>query len=167
MSEARAVFDAVVVSAAPAYSSPPATPGAQPDAVGTAEPVSPLRIEINVPAYRLEAFVEVRELASEEAAIELFDGKHGGIAYRYPGAIRELDRYGWAAMTKAGESSSTPDHASAREAACRAATPMDSRAFGAKAPAATFVLQMRRRREDGPVRVGFTVSKRIGNAPPS
>ena len=37
-------------------------------------------------------------------------------------------------------------------------------ASGIKAPAATFVLQMRRRREDGPVRVGFTVSKRVGNA---
>ncbi len=23
-------------------------------------------------------------------SLELFDGKHGGIAYRYPGAIREL-----------------------------------------------------------------------------
>jgi hypothetical protein len=25
-----------------------------------------------------------------EHTLELFDGKHGGIAYRYPGAIREL-----------------------------------------------------------------------------
>ena len=32
-----------------------------------------------------------------------------------------------------------------------------------KAPAPMFVLQMRRR-EDGPVRVGFTVSKRVGGA---
>jgi hypothetical protein len=25
-----------------------------------------------------------------EHSLELFDGRHGGIAYRYPGAIREL-----------------------------------------------------------------------------
>jgi ribonuclease P protein component len=37
-------------------------------------------------------------------------------------------------------------------------------AAGIKAPASTFVLQMRRRRENGPVRVGFTVSKRVGGA---
>ncbi len=37
-------------------------------------------------------------------------------------------------------------------------------AAGAKAPTPTFVLQMRPRREDGPVRVGFTVSKKVGNA---
>ena len=36
-------------------------------------------------------------------------------------------------------------------------------AAGAKAPNSTFVLQMRRR-EDGPVRVGFTVTKRVGGA---
>ena len=36
-------------------------------------------------------------------------------------------------------------------------------AAGVKAPASTFVLQMRRR-EDGPMRVGFTVSKRVGGA---
>ena len=36
-------------------------------------------------------------------------------------------------------------------------------ADGVKAPAPMFVLQMRRR-EDGPVRVGFTVSKRVGGA---
>jgi hypothetical protein len=25
-----------------------------------------------------------------EHSLELFDGRHGGITYRYPGAIREL-----------------------------------------------------------------------------
>jgi ribonuclease P protein component len=37
-------------------------------------------------------------------------------------------------------------------------------ARGAKAPAGGFVLQALDRREDGPVRVGFTVSKKVGNA---
>jgi len=37
-------------------------------------------------------------------------------------------------------------------------------ATGAKAPAAAFVLQARRRDDDGPVRVGFTVSRRVGTA---
>jgi ribonuclease P protein component len=37
-------------------------------------------------------------------------------------------------------------------------------AAGAKAPTPTFVLQMRRRREDGPVRIGFTVTKKVGGA---
>jgi ribonuclease P protein component len=37
-------------------------------------------------------------------------------------------------------------------------------ANGAKAPAGGFVLQALNRREDGPVRVGFTVSKKVGNA---
>ena len=37
-------------------------------------------------------------------------------------------------------------------------------AAGIKAPATAFVLQMRQRREDGPVRVGFTVSKKVGGA---
>ena len=37
-------------------------------------------------------------------------------------------------------------------------------ATGAKAPTPTFVLQMQRRREDGPVRVGFTVTKKVGGA---
>ena len=32
---------------------------------------------------------ELTELGVEHT-LELFDGKHGGIAYRYPGAIREL-----------------------------------------------------------------------------
>src|SRR5882757_4702948 len=35
---------------------------------------------------------------------------------------------------------------------------------GAKTPAGGFVLQARDRHEDGPVRVGFTVSKKVGNA---
>ena len=37
-------------------------------------------------------------------------------------------------------------------------------AAGVKAPNSTFVLQMRQRREEGPVRVGFTVSKKAGGA---
>ena len=37
-------------------------------------------------------------------------------------------------------------------------------ASGIKVPAATFVLQARDRRDRGPVRVGFTVSKKVGNA---
>jgi ribonuclease P protein component len=37
-------------------------------------------------------------------------------------------------------------------------------ATGAKAPAAAFVLQARRRDDDGPVRVGFTVSRKVGTA---
>jgi ribonuclease P protein component len=35
---------------------------------------------------------------------------------------------------------------------------------GVRASASAFVLQARRRAEDGPVRVGFTVSKQVGNA---
>jgi ribonuclease P protein component len=37
-------------------------------------------------------------------------------------------------------------------------------AAGVKAPAAAFVLQARRRDDDGPVRIGFTVSKKVGSA---
>jgi ribonuclease P protein component len=37
-------------------------------------------------------------------------------------------------------------------------------ASGAKAPATSFVLQARERRDGGPVRIGFTVSKKVGNA---
>ena len=37
-------------------------------------------------------------------------------------------------------------------------------ATGIKVPAAAFVLQARKRAEDGPVRLGFTVSKKVGNA---
>jgi ribonuclease P protein component len=37
-------------------------------------------------------------------------------------------------------------------------------ATGAKAPVSGFVLQALDRREDGPVRVGFTVSRKVGNA---
>ena len=35
---------------------------------------------------------------------------------------------------------------------------------GAKAPAVGFVLQARRREDEGPARVGFTVTKKVGNA---
>lgn len=37
-------------------------------------------------------------------------------------------------------------------------------ASGIKAPATAFVLQVRKRSDDGPARVGFTVSKKVGNA---
>lgn len=37
-------------------------------------------------------------------------------------------------------------------------------AAGLRAPVSGFVLQALNRREDGPVRVGFTVSKKVGNA---
>ena len=37
-------------------------------------------------------------------------------------------------------------------------------AAGAKAPTAGFVLQERRRDDEGPARVGFTVSKKVGGA---
>jgi len=37
-------------------------------------------------------------------------------------------------------------------------------AAGAKAPVSGFVLQALDRREDGPVRVGFTVSRKVGNS---
>lgn len=37
-------------------------------------------------------------------------------------------------------------------------------ATGIKIPAAAFVLQALPRRDEGPVRVGFTVSKKVGNA---
>lgn len=37
-------------------------------------------------------------------------------------------------------------------------------ATGTKVPAAGFVLQARKRDEDGPVRFGFTVSRKVGNA---
>jgi len=38
-------------------------------------------------------------------------------------------------------------------------------ATGSRAPVSGFVLQALNRREDGPVRVGFTVSKKVGNSP--
>ncbi|MBV8792452.1 MAG: ribonuclease P protein component [Pseudolabrys sp.] len=37
-------------------------------------------------------------------------------------------------------------------------------ASGIKVPAAAFVLQTRKRSDEGPVRIGFTVSKKVGNA---
>ena len=36
------------------------------------------------------AFSEELDKLGVEHTLELFDGKHGGITYRYPGAIREL-----------------------------------------------------------------------------
>jgi ribonuclease P protein component len=37
-------------------------------------------------------------------------------------------------------------------------------ARGARAPATAFVLQVRRRTDEGPARVGFTVSRKVGTA---
>jgi ribonuclease P protein component len=37
-------------------------------------------------------------------------------------------------------------------------------ASGTKVAAAAFVLQARRRAEEGPIRIGFTVSRKVGNA---
>ena len=37
-----------------------------------------------------QAFAEELSKIGAAHTIELFDGKHGGITYRYPGAIREL-----------------------------------------------------------------------------
>ena len=37
-------------------------------------------------------------------------------------------------------------------------------ASGIKVPATAFVLQLRKRTDNGPVRIGFTVSKKVGNA---
>ena len=37
-------------------------------------------------------------------------------------------------------------------------------ASGIKVPATAFVLQARKRADNGPVRLGFTVSKKVGNA---
>ena len=50
---------ALVLAAAPAYPASPASPQAEP-----AEAASPLRLEINVPAYRLDAFVNDELVAS-------------------------------------------------------------------------------------------------------
>ena len=36
------------------------------------------------------AFAAELEKLGVEHTLELFDGKHGGIAWRYPGAVREL-----------------------------------------------------------------------------
>jgi hypothetical protein len=37
-----------------------------------------------------QAVARELELIGAEHTLELFDGKHGGIAYRYPRALREL-----------------------------------------------------------------------------
>ena len=37
-------------------------------------------------------------------------------------------------------------------------------ATGTKVPSTAFVLQTRKRADEGPVRIGFTVSKKVGNA---
>src|SRR5688500_4424149 len=55
---------ALLLAAAPAYSSSPAAPAAE-----TAEHVSPLRLEINVPAYRLDAFVGGERVATYPVTI--------------------------------------------------------------------------------------------------
>ena len=37
-----------------------------------------------------QAFAQELSKIGAAHTLELFDGKHGGITYRYPGAIREL-----------------------------------------------------------------------------
>ncbi len=37
-----------------------------------------------------QAFAQELSRLGVEHTLELFDGKHGGISYRYPGAVREL-----------------------------------------------------------------------------
>jgi S-formylglutathione hydrolase FrmB len=37
-----------------------------------------------------QAFAAELDKLGVEHTLELFDGKHGGLTYRYPGAIREL-----------------------------------------------------------------------------
>jgi dienelactone hydrolase len=37
-----------------------------------------------------QAFAAELARLGADHTVELFDGKHGGLAYRYPGAIREL-----------------------------------------------------------------------------
>jgi dienelactone hydrolase len=37
-----------------------------------------------------EAFAAELQKLGVEYTLELFEGKHGGLSYRYPGAIREL-----------------------------------------------------------------------------
>jgi hypothetical protein len=37
-----------------------------------------------------QAFADELSKLGVEHSLELFDGRHGGITYRYPGAIREL-----------------------------------------------------------------------------
>jgi hypothetical protein len=37
-----------------------------------------------------QAFAGELDALGVEHTLELFDGKHGGLTYRYPGAIREL-----------------------------------------------------------------------------
>jgi dienelactone hydrolase len=39
-----------------------------------------------------QAFSAELEKLGVDHTVELFDGKHGGLTYRYPGAIRELVR---------------------------------------------------------------------------
>jgi S-formylglutathione hydrolase FrmB len=39
-----------------------------------------------------QAFAAELDKLGVEHTLELFDGKHGGLTYRYPGAIRELVR---------------------------------------------------------------------------
>ena len=39
-----------------------------------------------------QAFAAELQALGVEHSLELFEGKHGGLTYRYPGAIRELVR---------------------------------------------------------------------------
>ena len=78
---------------------------------------------------------------------------------RPQGACREASPRAQAAerLTPAPTSALTMDRLRQRAEFLAAAT-------GARAPVSGFVLQALNRREDGPVRVGFTVSKKVGNS---
>ena len=74
----------------------------------------------------------------------------------------------WLPVARVDASGSAPDTGAGHPA--RAMRRLKQRAdflaaaAGAKAPGGGFVLQARDRHEDGPVRVGFTCSKKVGNA---
>ena len=70
---------------------------------------------------------------------------------------------------RAGASGSAPDRAFQHKAPCvdgsaEARAEFLAVAAGAKVPATAFVLQARRRADEAPARVGFTVSKKVGEA---
>jgi ribonuclease P protein component len=78
---------------------------------------------------------------------------------RPQGACRPASPWAQAAerLTPAPATASTMERLRQRADFLAAAT-------GARAPVSGFVLQALNRREDGPVRVGFTVSKKVGNS---
>jgi ribonuclease P protein component len=70
-------------------------------------------------------------------------------------------------VARAGESGSVPETGAGSASAMqrlRQRTHFLAAATGVKASATGFLLQAQDRREDGPVRVGFTVSRKVGNA---